>query len=456
MPINYNAGNISDELNVVNYRSPDSVAYFKANEAGVYSNGVNLLTANNSNPLFYGANPDGTTDSATAINNALSAATSTVFVPDGVYRSSTLGATSISKTLWGTGQIKTSDGNKRGKVFVNVTSAPTAGTHSSIDTAFNGTFKSPFAVEHRVTGSTTIGQPTSGYTYTPEASNFYGYLYTTTGYNHSTSTNVGRTGLPFMRLKIDQYGQGDAVAYNATVFVTGTKAGSTSFLANPAGVLFNGDMTAGADGVYLNSQEFALNDGGYDAAILGPVVNINRSNATGAKGAFAASFASQSTGSAAIDAHMYGTGKARIGLDFTGSDFGAGLAAIALAPTHRIYLNCANASSTKFPDETTFSNYWIDYDSSGGAIRIIHNNTAALQIKNTDITSPVFFNTADSYKVSGSAVVKARKTGWTTATGTATRTTFDTATVTTVQLAERVKALIDDLHITAGHGLIGA
>lgn len=35
--------------------------------------------------------------------------------------------------------------------------------------------------------------------------------------------------------------------------------------------------------------------------------------------------------------------------------------------------------------------------------------------------------------------------GWATPTGTATRTTFDTATVTTAQLAERLKALIDDL-----------
>jgi hypothetical protein len=49
----------------------------------------------------------------------------------------------------------------------------------------------------------------------------------------------------------------------------------------------------------------------------------------------------------------------------------------------------------------------------------------------------------------------ARKTGWSTATGTATRATFVTSTVTTEQLAERVKALIDDLHNIAGHGLIG-
>lgn len=53
-------------------------------------------------------------------------------------------------------------------------------------------------------------------------------------------------------------------------------------------------------------------------------------------------------------------------------------------------------------------------------------------------------------------VVGARKTGWSAATGTATRTAFDTASVTTAQLAERVKALIDDLHATSGHGLISA
>lgn len=50
-------------------------------------------------------------------------------------------------------------------------------------------------------------------------------------------------------------------------------------------------------------------------------------------------------------------------------------------------------------------------------------------------------------------VVDARRTGWTAATGTATRTTFATSTVTLPQLAEHVKALLDDL---IAHGLIGA
>jgi hypothetical protein len=65
-------------------------------------------------------------------------------------------------------------------------------------------------------------------------------------------------------------------------------------------------------------------------------------------------------------------------------------------------------------------------------------------------------NISGNYRVNNLQVVGARRTGWAVATGTATRTTFDTAAVTLPQLAERVKALIDDLHNAAGHGLIGA
>jgi hypothetical protein len=57
------------------------------------------------------------------------------------------------------------------------------------------------------------------------------------------------------------------------------------------------------------------------------------------------------------------------------------------------------------------------------------------------------------YRVGGTKVVGGRATGWGTPSGTAARGGFDTASVTTAQLAERVKALIDDL---AAHGLIGS
>jgi hypothetical protein len=59
---------------------------------------------------------------------------------------------------------------------------------------------------------------------------------------------------------------------------------------------------------------------------------------------------------------------------------------------------------------------------------------------------------AGTFKVGTNQVVSTRKTGWAAATGAATRTTFDTTTVTLPQLAERVKALLDDL---ISHGLIG-
>jgi len=64
-------------------------------------------------------------------------------------------------------------------------------------------------------------------------------------------------------------------------------------------------------------------------------------------------------------------------------------------------------------------------------------------------------NLEGSVYIAGTKVIGARQTGWAAATGTATRTTFATSTVTLPQLAERVKALIDDLLPSTGHGLIG-
>lgn len=70
-----------------------------------------------------------------------------------------------------------------------------------------------------------------------------------------------------------------------------------------------------------------------------------------------------------------------------------------------------------------------------------------------NINAGGYINAAAIFKTGGTQVVGTRKTGWAAATGTATRTTFATASVTLPQLAERMKALVDDL---IGHGLIGA
>jgi hypothetical protein len=69
--------------------------------------------------------------------------------------------------------------------------------------------------------------------------------------------------------------------------------------------------------------------------------------------------------------------------------------------------------------------------------------------------APTYLNIHDSsgqLRINGTKVMGPRITGWGAPTGTATRSTFDTTTVTLQALAERVKALIDD---GFAHGSIG-
>ena len=233
--------------------------------------------------------------------------------------------------------------------FSSVNTRPTTlGNHNSVVSAFNGDLsRLILPIEHRITGAATLGQPTTGYLYTEEASAVYVYSYNASGWNQSATGNGGRTGATAFRVKVFNAGQGDHVAYNASGFVTGTKAGSTHWLANPAAVLFNGDLQAGADGVYLNPYETICNDGGFDVACVGLVNNFVRTNATGAKSTVWNGYRAQSQGTAPCDAVVSATGQWRSGLDFTpGSvDFGANQAAIALRAAQRIYLNAnANAS----------------------------------------------------------------------------------------------------------------
>lgn len=78
--------------------------------------------------------------------------------------------------------------------------------------------------------------------------------------------------------------------------------------------------------------------------------------------------------------------------------------------------------------------------------------TDIFQLYSADITAG---NAAPHFRTENGDIVKLyRVGGWGLPTGTFTRTTFDTATVTTAQLAERVAALIQDLR--DNHGLLKA
>lgn len=85
---------------------------------------------------------------------------------------------------------------------------------------------------------------------------------------------------------------------------------------------------------------------------------------------------------------------------------------------------------------------------SGSAVAISGGNVSGLSslsvVGNIDVGGQI--------RIDGTRVVGNRITGWGAATGTASRAAFDAGTVTAGQLAQRVKALIDDL---TTHGLIG-
>jgi hypothetical protein len=126
--------------------------------------------------------------------------------------------------------------------------------------------------------------------------------------------------------------------------------------------------------------------------------------------------------------------------------------------------------------------YSYRYENPSNPVSIDASGNYAGGAANITLTSGGVFNTFDNYQVFSTQVVGARKTGWAVDTGTAKRTanatytagatlTFSAAYVQAEHTAvgtrlaaveaalqnatQTIKALKDDLHATAGHGLIG-
>jgi hypothetical protein len=212
------------------------------------------------------------------------------------------------------------------------------------------------------------------------------------GHNQETAGNGGRTGICAYQTKVDQHGQGDAVAYNGLIFVTGTKSGSTHFLANPAGVLLNGSLQAGADGVYLNTVEFDMQDGGFDCAGIGTVTNLSRTNAAGAKSVVWMGHRVQGTGTEYADVAYSATGKIKIGLDTTNMDAGILQRAVTMKANQRIYLNATSPGGGNL-EAGWFANQpggdFIVYDSTNAQITVAVNNAPVGQFQqNSFLAAP--------------------------------------------------------------------
>jgi len=114
-----------------------------------------------------------------------------------------------------------------------------------------------------------------------------------------------------------------------------------------------------------------------------------------------------------------------------------------ISETARIY----NGSSNHTRLVNGAGEEWgINIDNGTGDLRL-------LRIAGSGKVAVSSINTTDAYFVDGTQVIRNRDTGWTSPTGTQTRTGFATSTVTLEVLAQHVHALIDAFLV---HGALGA
>jgi hypothetical protein len=334
----------------------------------------------------FGAIGNGVTNDTTAVTAAET--NLPVYAPLGTYLTTFANPLSLSGTQYGFGRIKTADTNLSAPNFTIATAAPSSlGNEASILTAFNGDLtKSQNPTSQLISGVATLGQPTTGYKYTPELTPYYTYLRNTSGWNQATANNVGRTAATVFRTRIEQAGQGDVMCYNGSVNVSGAKAGATSFLANPAGALFAGDVATSQNGTYCNPAEWNCSDNGYDVAAIGLVNNFTRTNNTGALNVVWMGYRAQSVGTVACDSFVSASGLWNNGLDLVTANFGTNQSAISLAASQRIYFNNTATPTGGSGVAWVTNNYggeYVSYNASLGLTTFYGDNTPQFAVGKT-------------------------------------------------------------------------
>ena len=153
-----------------------------------------------------------------------------------------------------------------------------------------------------------------------------------------------------------------------------------------------------------------------------------------------------------ISAGIYGTGTMGTLLDSATGTYGQD--AIALTNNHKIrFRGTASVHAKLFMD--TSNNLRVVLGTGGFVVRDNTDIVSLISMRASGSDGIVDVSTAaGQYQVNGTKVVGPRDTGWVAMTGTPDKTSvFNTATVSTSQLATRVKYIQD---VLTAHGLIGA
>jgi hypothetical protein len=186
---------------------------------------------------------------------------------------------------------------------ITVSSQPTYTFPEATATEFAGDFSKTFMpLSYTVTGVATLGQPTTGYQWSPAVTPYQTLVTNSSGWNQSTSTNSGRTGFGIKRSLMLQNGQGDMVDNYTFCQVSTSRSGATHWLANPACSSYAADFGSIVNHAYLQGiGDFNFTDNGYDIAAIADVRNFNRTVNTAAFGDIWMGYRTQSTGTKAID-----------------------------------------------------------------------------------------------------------------------------------------------------------
>jgi hypothetical protein len=373
------------------------------------------------NAKDFGATGNGTTNDLTAINAANTAGigllapgsynigASATALPNGRYYGPNGGH--ISSTENGSTRAQSPN--------LSIISAPVTQSSNNgyIFQSFDGDIsKITLPFQSFITGSSTLGQPASGYVLNPQVSGIYGSTLNFSGYNQSLSGNGGRTGASQVYMTASQGGSGDFSSYFSNLFTFGTKTGATSFLANSATSGLGGQSFAGANGVYLQGiGDFNFDDLGYDAAVIAEVFNFFRSNGTGNLGATWMAYRPQSRGAIPIDSFYSMAGIAQYGIDFTDAQFKniAGTttkSAILLKAGQAIYGNATNPGNTatgaKYSSSALAGSEYFDYETATGWQFVVGGSSIA-QIKSTGATVNGIITCTGPYITVGSGTIYA-------------------------------------------------
>lgn len=334
-----------------------------------------------------GAAGNGSTDDTAAIT--LANALPHTYLQSGIY-DTTLARSALVGPFWGPGQIRDSSNELAGPWFSGVRAAPSSREAQNAVDWFGGDISGvQIAMEHQVTGADTLGHPATGYDEILEASAEVNFLYNSSGHAQNAGDADGRTAVFQKKIIMQNDGQGDTVGIGFSGISTSTRSGSTHVLANPNVICMNGGLFAGASGLILNVSEFHFEDNGFDTAMVGHVVQIGRTNSTGAKHAYVQGFRVQGsvTSTQPADVFYSGAGPVRVGMDYTGASTATGgtwqKAIMAVKADDRIYLNATAAlgatGSPPFMTPSTGDDF-LAYSAAAAAVVIVKDGTAVLQV----------------------------------------------------------------------------